>query len=110
MLVVRILAVATLAVTMLAATPPTALCRADEPPRTGTVLGLEDRLSTGLRVRRPEDAAFIEEVARLVRSGRLPVKLVDSTYLWAIARQGKYPFPLFERALRIQAGRLGVEL
>ena len=76
----------------------------------GTVLGLEDRLKTGLKARRPEENAFLEEVARLVRMGELPVKLVDSTYLWALQRQQKYPYPLFERAIRIQAGRIGVDL
>ena len=49
-------------------------------------------------------------MAHLVRTGALPAKLVDSTYLWAIQRQRKYPYPLFERALRIQADRLGVDL
>jgi hypothetical protein len=88
--------------------PPTA--HAAEPAKVGTVLGLEDRLKTGLKARRPEENAFIEDVARLVRAGELPVKLVDSTYLWALQRQQKYPYPLFERALRIQASRIGVEL
>ena len=88
---------------------PAAACAA-EPAKVGTVLGLEDRLKTGLRARRPEEFAFIDEVARLVRTGDLPVKLVDSTYLWALDRQRKYPFPVFERALRIQADRLGVGL
>lgn len=98
-----------LALLLPGATPRIA-ARAGEPASVGSVLGLEDRLTTGLRVRRPEDAAFIKEVARLVRSGELPAKLVDSTYLWALNRQRKYPFPVFERALRIQADRLGVEL
>jgi len=87
-----------------------AAAHAAEPAKVGTVLGLEDRLKTGLKARRPEEFAFLEDVARLVRSGELPVKLVDSTYLWAMQRQQKYPYPLFERALRIQAGRIGVEL
>lgn len=89
---------------------PLAVAHASEPSKVGTVLGLEDRLKTGLRARRPEENDFLEQVARLVRSGELPVKLVDATYLWAIQRQQKYPYPLFERALRIQAGRIGVEL
>lgn len=84
--------------------------RADEPPTVGKRTALEDRLTTGLRARRPEEFAFIEEVAHLVRTGRLPAKVVDSTYLWAIQRQQKYPYPLFERALRIQAERLGIDL
>lgn len=87
-----------------------AVAHAAEPAKVGTVLGLEDRLKTGLKARRPEENAFLEEVARLVRAGELPVKLVDSTYLWALQRQQKFPYPLFERALRIQASRIGVEL
>jgi hypothetical protein len=82
----------------------------DEPPAVGTVADLETRLKTGLRARRPEEHRFIERVVLLVREGNLPGKLVDSTYLWAIERQQKYPYPLFERALRIQADRLGVDL
>jgi hypothetical protein len=98
-----------LAALLLGFTAPAATYAA-EPDKVGTVLGLEDRLKTGLKVRRPEEDAFIEEVARLVRAGELPAKLVDSTYLWALQRQQKYPYPLFERALRIQASRIGVEL
>jgi hypothetical protein len=89
---------------------PIAAARADEPAAAGRRTALEDRLKTGLRPRRPEEIGFIEDVAQLVRMGRLPEKIVDSTYLWAIQRQRKYPYPLFERALRIQADRLGVEL
>lgn len=99
-----------LLVALLLGLGPVAVAHAAEPARVGTVLGLEDRLKTGLRARRPEENAFLDEVARLVRSGELPVKLVDSTYLWAIQRQQKYPYPLFERALRLQAGRIGVDL
>jgi hypothetical protein len=87
-----------------------AAAHAAEPAKVGTVLGLEDRLKTGLKARRPEEKAFLDDVARLVRAGELPVKLVDSTYLWALQRQQKFPYPLFERALRIQASRIGVEL
>jgi hypothetical protein len=89
---------------------PTATLRADDPPAVGKVAGLEDRLKTGLRARQPEEFEFIKQVARLVREGQLPGKLVDSTYLWAIQRQQKYPYPLFKRALRLQADRLGVDL
>ena len=98
-----LLAISTLAV-------PAAAVRADEPPAVGKRTALEDRLKTGLRARRPEEFAFIEDVARLVRIGRLPEKTVDSTYLWALKRQQKYPYPLFERAMRIQADRLGIDL
>jgi hypothetical protein len=98
-----------LAALLLGFTAPVAAYAA-EPAKVGTVLGLEDRLKTGLKARRPEEKAFLDDVARLVRAGELPVKLVDSTYLWALQRQQKFPYPLFERALRIQASRIGVEL
>ena len=68
-----------LIVALLLGIAPLATPRAAEPAKVGTVLGLEDRLKTGLKARRPEEFAFLEEVARLVRSGELPVKLVDST-------------------------------
>lgn len=77
---------------------------------TKTEASLADRLTTGLRVRRPEDVEFVERLAEQVRRGRLPAKLVDSTYLWAIRRRQTYPFPAFQRAITIQADRLGIEL
>ena len=83
---------------------------AEEPVGSGQVISLEDQLNTGLKTRRPEETAFIEGVARLVNEGKLPRKLVDSTFMWAVRRRQTYPFPAFERALRLQADRLGVGL
>lgn len=99
-----------LCVALLLGLAPAGAARAAEPTTPGTVTSLADRLKTGLKARRPEETEFLDEVAHLVRTGALPAKLVDSTYLWAIQRQRKYPYPLFERALRIQADRLGVDL
>ena len=93
----------------LLATPAAVSC-ADEPAGTATVASLEDRLKTGLRARRPQEVAFIKDVVQLVQRGELPGKLVDSAYLWAIRHQTKYPFPAYERALRIQADRIGIDL
>lgn len=84
--------------------------RADDPPAVGKRTELEDRLKSGLRARQPAEVEFIEAVVQRVRRGELPGKLVDSTYLWALQRQKKYPYPLFERALRLQADRLGIDL
>ena len=83
---------------------------AGEPVSGARVLSLEDQLNTGLKARRPEETEFIGEVARLVNEGKLPRKLVDSTFIWAVRRRQTYPFPAFERALRLQADRLGVAL
>ena len=101
--------VAAVALGTAAAAPVT---RADDSPRTSggaEVISLEDQLKTGLRVRRPEEGEFVEEVVRLVNTGRLPRKVVESTYLWAVTRRQTYPFPAFERALRLRAEKLGVD-
>ena len=68
---------------------------------------LQQTLEKGLQARRPEEFAFIREVVDLVEQGRLTDKLVRSTFQWA-RRRHTYPMPYFERALRIQARRLGV--
>jgi len=101
---------ASLAAACLAGLPRPAA--ADDSPRTtggAEVISLEDQLKTGLRTRRPEEGEFVEEVVRLVNAGRLPRKVVESTYLWAINRRQTYPFPAFERALRLRAEKLGVD-
>ena len=84
--------------------------RGEESVGGAEVISLEDQLKTGLKARRPEETEFIEEVARLVNTGKLPRKLVDSTFMWALRRRSNYPFPAFERALRLQADQLGVDL
>ena len=88
----------------LAAGPPRAVAA------TNSIETLAEQLKTGLRVKAPRDVAFCDEVARLVRVGRLPADLVDATYVWAIRRGRKYPFPAFESVLRLKADRLGVPL
>ncbi|MFM8734260.1 MAG: hypothetical protein ACKOC8_03590 [Pirellulales bacterium] len=89
-------------------TPPASA--AEQPETVGAAATLEDRLKTGLRVKAPRDMQFVETVARRVREGRLPARLVDSTYTWAIARGRKHPFPAFEHVIRLQAQKLNVPL
>jgi hypothetical protein len=87
------------------------LGRADSPAvDRGDAASLAERLKTGLRVKAPRDVAFVETIAERVQEGRLPEKLVDSTFLWAVRRGKKYPFPAFEHVIRLQADRLGVPL
>jgi hypothetical protein len=71
---------------------------------------LADQLTTGLKVKAPTEVAFCEKVAELVQRGNLPEKYVDSAYTYAINRGRKYPFPAFERIIRLQASKLGVSL
>jgi hypothetical protein len=70
--------------------------------------GLEDRLVAGLQVRRPADRDYIGRVVGMVEEGRLPPKLVDATFLWAVRRRQRHPLPAFREALRLQADRLGI--
>ena len=73
---------------------PSAPRRPPAPATTpGGVAGLEDRLKTGLRVGCPRDVRSWRRVARHVREGRLPAKLVDSTYLWAVSRGQQVSLP-----------------
>ena len=102
---------AALLLATLTLSPPSVAClRGEEPVGGPAVISLEDQLKTGLRARRPEETEFIEEVARLVNAGKLPRKLVDSTFMWSLRRRTNYPFPAFQRALRLQADQLGVDL
>lgn len=85
--------------------------RATEPATTrDTIVALEERLTAGLKARTPAEVAFCERVVELVREGRLPAQVVDSTYLWAVRRGRKYPLPAFQYALRAKAEKLGVRL
>ncbi len=76
------------------------------------VADLQDLLEKGLRARLPREFRFIRRVVRLVEQGKLPLPMVISTFEWA-RRQvvgRKYPFPYFERALRLRARRIGVTI
>ena len=96
---------------LLATTAPTVLCAA-EPAATarGAIASLEERLKAGLKVQAPADVAFCDRVIESVRAGKLPAQVVDSTYLWAVRRGKKYPFPAFRVAILAKAERLGIRL
>lgn len=70
---------------------------------------LQIQLEKGLKCRRPVEFEFVEHVVELVAEGTLPRSLVDSTFLWA-RRQGRYPFPYFQRGLKVRAARLGISI
>ena len=89
----------------------TGATRGDEPATArGAIASLEERLKAGLKVRAPADVAFCDRVTEAVRRGEIPSQVVDSTYLWAVRRGKKYPFPAFQVAIRAKAERLGVSL
>ena len=71
---------------------------------------LKQALEKGLKARRPSEFAFIRLVVDLVEDGVLPRKMVERTFLYARDRRQPYPMPYFEKALQLQAKKIGVKL
>lgn len=73
---------------------------------------LQEELEKGLKARRPEEFEFIARVVQMVEKKQLPLDLVKSTFLWARKRTRfeRYPCVFFERALRLRAAKLGIDL
>lgn len=77
---------------------------------------LEERLLVGLRVKTDADRAFIHHVVELVEQGKLPLRLVDSTYFWARQKAERSrrlynnPMVYFRPALVARAARLGIRI
>ncbi len=65
-------------------------------------------IKAGLRTETPEENGYIEQVLEMVRRGQLPRKLVEATFFWA-RRKPDHQFQYFQRALRLQATRLGFD-
>lgn len=85
--------------------------RASETPGA-QIASLRDQLEKGLKARLPQEFQFIDRVLYLVEHDKLPVELVRSTFQWARenAKNKRYPFPYFERALRLRAKERGIEI
>jgi hypothetical protein len=73
-------------------------------------ISLKQALEKGLQARRPSEFKFIQLVIKKVEQGKLPVKMVERTFLWARRQQQEFPMPYFEKAMQIQAKKLGVDL
>ena len=76
---------------------------------SGQIAGLKDQLEKGLKARQPAEFDFVAKVVALVDVGRLPRDLVESTFLWA-RKKRPYPFPYFERGLKVRAAQRGIQL
>ncbi len=77
---------------------------------SGRVASLKDQLNSGLKTRRDVEKQFIDNVVRLVQTGKLPVKLVVETMQYARKKPTKHPFQYFQRALALRAARLNVAI
>ena len=79
-------------------------------PLAVEVADLKDQLENGLKARLPADFAFISKVVMLVEDNKIPLKTVKAVFQWARNKGAKnnYPFPYFQRALKIRAKKLGI--
>ena len=68
----------------------------------------ERQLNAILKTRRDEEKAFVKAVVKNVRDGKLPAKLISTSFKWVRNRRPNtnYPFIYFERVLRLQAAKL----
>lgn len=73
-------------------------------------VSLTDRLKSGLKCRRPEEAAFVESVVALVDQKKLPVDLVLGTYQWAVKQRPDFPFYYFQYGIKRRAAAVGVDI
>ena len=88
---------------------PTGARGATPPRRQRNVGDLQERLEVGLRPRHPDDFAFLKRVVDAVKNDQLPLQTVQVTFNWA-RRRRPYPFPYFQRAVKLQAAKRGVTL
>lgn len=81
-------------------------------PVAAEVTDLKQQLEKGLKARRPEEFQFVDLVVTMVGNDTLPLDLVKSTFIWARkkALTTRYPFPYFERALRVRAAKRGIKI
>ena len=74
-----------------------------------TGLNLKTQLQKGLKARRPVEFQYIDQIVELVDKGKLPRKLVVTTYL-AAQRQPRRELQYFQLALEARARGLHVKL
>ncbi len=74
-----------------------------------TGLTLKTQLEKGLKARRPVEFQYIDQIINLVEEGKLPRKLVVTTYL-AAQQQPSRPLQYFQLALAARARGLNVRL
>ena len=71
---------------------------------------LQDQLLNRLRATRDDQQAYINYIVEQVRLEKLEAGLVIAIERYAMRRNPQYPFPFFERALRYESAKRGVNL
>ena len=71
----------------------------------------ERQLNAMLKTRHDEEKKFVNKIVGKVRLGKIPSRLVSTTYSWVRNKRPdtNYPFVYFERVIRIQAKAIGLE-
>lgn len=77
---------------------------------TAPVATLDEQLINQLRATTDAQAEYIRMVVKLVDEKKLESRLVIAVERYAIRRNPRYPFPYFERALRYESAKRGVDL
>ena len=83
-----------------------------QPPQSASateVADLQTQLERKLRVYTPREKQFVADVVNLVQQDQLPLSLVTALMRWASPKR-PYPFAYFEKALRLQAAKIGVSI
>lgn len=72
----------------------------------------EAKIQAILKTRLNEEKAFVTSVMEKVRAGEIPEKMVETSYKWVLNKHPdtNYPFVYFERILRIQGDKAGIEI
>jgi hypothetical protein len=73
------------------------------------LVDLRSQLVFGLRTNLEGQVQFIDHVIAKVEAGEIPKAMVNVVFVWARKRNPRIPYPYFEVAMRLLAGRRGVE-
>lgn len=71
----------------------------------------ERQLNALLKTRHDEEKKFVGQIVAQVRLGKIPSRLVSTSYSWVRNKRPdtNYPFVYFERVIRIQAKAIKLE-
>ena len=73
-------------------------------------LKYEQQLNAILLTRRTEERKFISDIVANVRAGKLPSRLIQTSFKWVQQKRPRanFPFIYFEKVLRLQADKAGI--
>lgn len=69
---------------------------------------LTEQLTNRLRATTEDKRAYIARIVQLVEAKKLDTRLVVAIERYALRRHPAFPFPYFERALKVEAAKRGV--